>query len=916
MNAENSSMKSAQLLIFPLFATALLAGTSLAQNWQTRPMQIQTRWAASVSRTNPLPEYPRPQLVRPHWKNLNGLWQYAVRPKDSAAPIKYDGHILVPYPLESTLSGVQKRLQPDQLLWYRRTVSLEPTNQQRTLLHFGAVDYQATVYLNRHEVGTHAGGYESFAFDITDELESGPNELLVKVWDPTETGPNPHGKQTLRPHGIFYTSNSGIWQTVWLETVPQTYIESLTMTPDVDHSQLQLRVNLMGKEEGYTVDVTAKAGAVVVARQTVKGLTAVPIRHPHLWSPDEPFLYHLEVRLLRNGKVVDDVKSYFGLRKVEVKKDAEGVDRIFLNDRYTYNLGVLDQGFWPEGIYTAPTDSALEFDIRAIKAMGFNTIRKHIKIEPERWYYHCDRLGILVWQDMVPPSDATAEAQAEFEKEIEETLEQLDNHPSITTWVLFNEGWGAYDQERLARLMKTLDPSRLLDGHSGPNTLYLGEWMKHMDPSAMATVIKGDWSPLLRELRNREHDDPLYWAGSDLADIHVYPDPDIPLDEADKARVVGEYGGTGVVILGHTWNDLAGFGYADVTPNQLTKTYASMVDKLRTLESRGLSGSIYTQLVDVEGEQNGLMTYDRAVIKMSVSEISKLNARIVQRARDYASTTKHFPAADPDLTPEAERYTPLLAEYQKGKRDPPFLRYLALMAIREKDQAHATEVGNEFIARTPRPFSKDTWTFITAVTRTAKDDGFALLRTHTRQADAILGNTEAERKVREVIGHEEIEPYLADRSQTPDWAAIETTVRTKYGALGIEELYGAEMVYYLERQDWSKFGTSYKLYFHTAASRSEYPVNLLSYVVFEHVADPSILEAGVDAIRCSMEASPSERNDAAEVDTLANLLYKGGRIREALELEEEATQISEGRDQEIINSLTKMKSRQPTWPDN
>ena len=303
----------------------------------------------------------------------------------------------------------RNRYRPDQVLWYRRTITLNPGKEgNRTLLHFGAVDYQATVYMNGGEVAAHTGGYQSFTLDITDKLKPGDNELVVKVYDPTDDGPNPHGKQTLHPEGIMYTPTSGIWQTVWLETVPPTYIESLILTPDVDQSQLHLQLNLKGKEEGYTVEAMVKSGSTIIARQAVNGTSALPISHPRLWSPDDPFLYDLQVRILKDGKVVDEVTSYFGLRKIEVKKDAAGIERIFLNNQYTYNLGVLDQGFWPDGIYTAPSDAALQFDIEAIKAMGFNTIRKHVKVEPDRWYYYCDKLGMLVWQDMVPPANSNS----------------------------------------------------------------------------------------------------------------------------------------------------------------------------------------------------------------------------------------------------------------------------------------------------------------------------------------------------------------------------------------------------------------------------------------------------------------------------------------------------------------------------
>jgi hypothetical protein len=896
-----------------------LPGVTEAQDWKMQPLQIQTRWAALVSPTNALPEYPRPQLVRRDWQNLNGLWHYAITARDAEMPARYEGSILVPYPLESTLSGVQKPLQPDQLLWYGRTFALEPGKEgNRTLLHFGAVDYQATVYLNGREVGAHTGGYQSFTFDITDALKPGDNELVVKVYDPTDAGPNPHGKQTLHPQGIFYTSSSGIWQTVWLETVSQTYIESLIMTPDVDGSQLHVQVNLKGKEEGYTVQAIVKSGSAIVATQSVNGPTSLPISHPRLWSPNDPFLYDLQVRVLKDGKIVDEVKSYFGLRKIEVRKDAAGVERIFLNARYTYNLGVLDQGFWPDGLYTAPTDAALKFDIEAIKAMGFNTIRKHVKVEPDRWYYHCDKLGMLVWQDMVPPANGTSEARAEFEKEIQANLAQLHNHPSIITWVLFNEGWGAYDQERLAERMKRLDPSRLLNGHSGPyDPVRLAQWLRHLDPMILSRIMKGE---MVSGLEPPREEGSANWVSADMVDIHSYPDPKLPPAEIGKARVVGEYGGLGSFIDGHTWNDLApGFSYAQMTPDQLTKAYAEKADKLKALEAQGLSGSIYTQLVDVEGEQNGLMTYDRAVIKRPVVEIAKINGQLVQKAENYAATTQGFSAMDADLTPEAQRYAALLEQYQKGERDFPFLRNLTLVALRQKDQARATEAGNEFIKRSSVPYSKELWAFIYAVTRTTKDKGFEVLRMQLELANAMPARNAAETKIREVIGREEIEPNISDESRTPDWAAIEKNVFAKFGALGAEKVYGAEMMYYLQKQDWTNFGKYFVLYFDTATARSEYPINNISYVVFEHVTNSNVLEAASKAQKYSVDSGTTlmgtfAKDDPTEIDTYANLLYKVHRTQEAIEWEEKAVQLSEGRDREIVDHFEKMKAGQPTWP--
>lgn len=893
----------------------LLTEAAAAQNWRAQPLQIPTRWTASVTPDNALREYPRPQLVRQNWQNLNGLWNYAITPIEISKPTRYDGNILVPYPLESALSGVQKSLRPDQLLWYRRTIAMESMSEgRRVLLHFGGVDYQTSVYVNSREVGTHTGGYQSFTFDITDALKPGENELVVKVLDPTDVGPNPHGKQALHPQGIRYTSSSGIWQTVWLELVPPAYIENVTTTPDLDRGQLNVQVEMQGAQEGYTVEAIAKNGSAVVSRHTVNGSATLQIKHPHLWSPDDPFLYDLQVRLLRGSEVVDEVKSYFGMRKIEVRKNNVGIEQIFLNDRYTYNLGVLDQGFWPDGLYTAPTDEALKFDIQAIKAMGFNTIRKHVKVEPDRWYYYCDKLGVLVWQDMVPPGNGTSEAHAEFEREAGENLAQLHNHPSIVTWVLFNEGWGAYNQGRLAHWIKTLDPSRLLDAHSGPNIEHMAEWERHLDPSTLSKVLSGDSEPIVRELRLGGFQEPANWTGSDMTDVHVYPDPEIPPAQAGRARVLGEHGGIGVPIEGHTWNNIAGFGYVEVTPEQMARTYKGMVRKLKLLQTLGLSGSIYTQPFDVEGEQNGLMTYDRAVIKIPVGVIDGINSEIVPKPRNYIAATRGFTANNTDLASEAQRYAKLVAQYRKGDRNLSFLRQLSMAAIQQRDQALATEAGNEFIDRLPQPYSKDAWDFIQAVTRTSRDRGFDILRAQTEDVDAAMGENAAESTIRQVIGREEIDPYTSGRDSSPDWASIEKKTRAKYGVLGAEKVYGAEMIYYLGKEDWASFSKYYMLYFETATSRSEYSISDLSYTLLRYVVDADVLEAAAKVCGSSVDLEDTRgESDPIAIDTYANLLYKLGKKQEALEWEERAEQLSQGRDQDIAGHLKKMKAGQPTW---
>lgn len=588
-------MRNLRLAVFVL--VALPVSLCARDIWHMQPVPVKTRWAKEVSPANALPDYPRPQMVRPGWQNLNGLWDYAITPAEAGPPQAFDGKILVPYPIESALSGVQKPLLPGQRLWYRTSFAAPRLRGgARLLLHFGAVDWKSSVFLNGKRLGSHQGGYQGFSFDITDALKPKDNELLVEVYDPTDTGPNPHGKQVLHPEGILYTATSGIWQTVWLETVPAVYISRLKFTPDIDQGVLRIAVQCGARgitPAAYTVEVTARAGKRVVG--VVNGGLGdelqLPVPHARLWSPSDPFLYDLSVELRRAGKTVDRVTSYFGMRSVAVKKDALGVERIFLNGRPTYNLGVLDQGFWPEGIYTAPTDGALKFDIEAVRSMGFNTIRKHIKIEPERWYFWCDKLGVLVWQDMPNGPNNTPEAKAEFEAESAANIEQLYDHPSIVAWVLFNEGWGAYDQARLAQWMKGLDRSRLLNGHTGGG--------------------------------------PGAWAGADMTDIHSYPGPEMPPAEDSKARVLGEFGGVGVPVPGHEWNSGAGWGYVKTSAAGLEEKYAAMAAKLREFERAGLSGSIYTQPYDVETELNGIMTYDRKVLKVPLVRLRKINGAFV-----------------------------------------------------------------------------------------------------------------------------------------------------------------------------------------------------------------------------------------------------------------------------------------------
>ena len=885
-------------LLLSCFCSTLASGA----DWSMQPLQIHTRWDAQVSPSNALPEYPRPQLVREHWTNLSGLWQYAITEQGASVPASYEGQILVPYPIESALSGVQKSLQPSQWLWYQRTITKASGGEGggRTLLHFGAVDWQATVYVNGKEVGSHTGGYQNFTLDITDALKDGSNELVVKVYDPTDQGPNPHGKQVLHPEGIMYTPTSGIWQTVWLETVPRGYIDHLELTPDVDAGQLKIKAVLGGDAGGYTVQAVALSGKKRIAAQTFQGTTVLAIPKAHLWSPDDPFLYDLQVRLLKDGKPVDEVKSYFGMRKIEVKKDDKGVERIFLNNRYTYNLGTLDQGFWPDGLYTAPTDEALKFDIQAIKAMGFNTIRKHIKVEPDRWYYHCDTLGMLVWQDMVNPGNDTPEGREEFEREARDTVAQLHNHPSITTWVLFNEGWGAYDQARLTTWMKELDPSRLVNGHTGEN--YFGDSPKEPEKK---------------------------WPNSDLVDVHNYPPPALPPHLAGKASVLGEFGGIGVFIDQHVWNDLSasGWGYVKVTPEQLAAKYEEMADQAKGFEVQGLSGSIYTQPFDVEGEQNGLMTYDRAVVKVPLETMRRINGKLIPTTANTPAATAGIQIENADLTPEAQRYAALLVQYQNGNREPGFLRHLTLMAIRQKDQVHATEVGNAYIDQFAKPYTADSWRFIAGMTRTPQDRGFEAFETQSSRADALLGEGASKRLIQGVAIQYELESKLVKDDlpifANPNWDSFKATIAARYPGVDAQRIVADYALNYYKTRDpnrerWAVYKDFLvKHYPPTPGMGTALELNNGTWEAFLHSTDPHVLEmslAWVDlAIRQDATLPKNESGLLGYLDTKANVLYKLGRVDEAIKLEQQAVDLDAGNSPEITANLAKMKRGEQTW---
>ena len=575
-----------KVVVFLAFAAAVRASDA---GWHVKVGSLMTRWAAEVSPTNVWPEYPRPQLVRPDWLNLNGLWDYAITTDSVNRLPPFDGKILVPFPVEAPLSGVMTNFDEYSKLWYHRTFTV-PTawRGRRVRLHFGAVDWRCEVRVNGREVGWHQGGYDPFTFDITDALHwKGAEDVSVCVTDPTE-GDQPRGKQSRKPEGIFYTPTSGIWQTVWLEPVPDVCIDRLKITPDVDAKCVRVSVPVNSLAESLRVEAVASVDGREVARASGLPDTELTLAlpQPHLWSPDDPFLYDLKVTLKSGDKTLDSVGSYFGMRKISLRKDDQGFTRIALNDHFIFEIGTLDQGFWPDGIYTAPSDAALRSDIEFLKKAGFNFTRKHVKVEPDRWYYWCDKLGLLVWQDMPSGNNATVDGRRDFENELSRMVNGLHNHPSIVVWVLFNEGWGQYDTESLSKWLKDMDPSRLVDDASG-------------------------WTDM---------------QAGDLMDLHSYPGPDSTTPEPHRAAVLGEFGGYGLVVDGHAWSSRH-WGYVMLTNAlELTDRYTEAFKKVWELHNlRGLSAAVYTQTADVETECNGLQTYDRAVAKIDPAVLFAAN---------------------------------------------------------------------------------------------------------------------------------------------------------------------------------------------------------------------------------------------------------------------------------------------------
>ncbi|MBN2385641.1 MAG: hypothetical protein JXB85_01380 [Anaerolineales bacterium] len=645
--------------------------------WKPVPGDLMTRWAKAVLPELPWPEYPRPQMARPEWLNLNGLWNYAVtligergplleplfggesrdgmaaREEDPVSPLflRDRGTILVPYPIESALSGVKRQLQPDERLWYWRTFTIPGEwHGKRILLHFGAVDWETVVWVNQAQVGLHRGGYLPFSFEVTPFLREGGNEIVVAVWDPSDTHWQQRGKQVLDPKGIWYTPASGIWQTVWLEPVPAAYIAGLRVTPNLDKEAVHVAVDLRpgirhtfgmpppaGNEQQFLegteiiperadasgaarlppVRVRVYDSGKLVADQQMemgsKGLTlAIPA--PKTWSPDDPHLYNLVV------ETDDDlVESYFGMRKFSLGTDSLGRTRLCLNDRPLFQFGPLDQGYWPDGLYTPPTDAAMRADLEAIKGLGCNMLRKHIKVEPARYYYYCDQMGLIVWQDMINGGRSQSELEAilslvfpssrrddrsywrfgrsdpesreDFHRELRALVDHLYHFACIGVWVTFNEGWGQFDSVSISQWLKSYDPSRLVDHASG--------WFEQ--------------------------------GGGDFRSRHIYslalkPEP----MESRRAIALTEFGGYSLKLDGHLWNPEQEFGYKKFDDRQaLTEAYLGLIEEqLIPWVKAGLSAAIYTQTTDVEGEVNGYLTYDREVEKMNFDRLREVHRKL------------------------------------------------------------------------------------------------------------------------------------------------------------------------------------------------------------------------------------------------------------------------------------------------
>ncbi|MBX3399385.1 MAG: beta-galactosidase [Gemmataceae bacterium] len=583
----------------------LFAGVASAADWKPAATPLMTKWGKQITPDKtPWNEYPRPQLVRKEWQNLNGLWDYAITDKGAKPPTQWDGKILVPFCIESALSGVGKHPTEKQELWYRRDIDASKWANNRVILHFGAVDWEATVFVNGKEVGVHRGGFDPFSFDITDSLKDGKGELVLRVWDPTDTGSQPLGKQIRNPHGIWYTPVTGIWQTVWMEPVKESAIQQINCLPDIDKKEVTFQFRAKGFDDNDRLEIYVtdpkgeKTGIGVYFSNEQKFF----FESAHLWTPDQPQLYKFTVKITRKNTVLEEVDSYFAMRKVSYGPDENGHLRLLLNNKPLFHIGPLDQGWWPDGLLTPPSEEAMRYDLEVLKKIGMNMVRKHIKVEPARYYYDCDRMGLLVWQDMpsainrtkkhfIPPggkADAddqfTAEEKKQFRHELKAMIDHLKFFPSIYCWVPFNEGWGQHDVNPTLKWVKEYDPTRLVNGPSG-------------------------W------------EDRGY---GDMKDAHIYPGPGMFPTMKDRVSVLGEFGGLGLPVKGHLWKDQGNWGYRTYkSEEELRTNYHSLMRRLHPLIGKGLAAAVYTQTTDVEIEVNGFLTYDREMMKLDIDETAK-----------------------------------------------------------------------------------------------------------------------------------------------------------------------------------------------------------------------------------------------------------------------------------------------------
>lgn len=614
----------------------MLANVVNAAGWEKKTAPIMTTWGENIDPLHVWEEYPRPQQERSEWMNLNGIWDFTVGINGGIYNKlrTYDQKILVPFPVESALSGIMDKnnQNADKNYWYRRTFTIPETYKGKDiLLHFGAVDWRCEVYLNGTKVGIHEGGYDSFSFNITEHLTgSGEQELSLFVFDSQWAGGHPHGKQSLNPNGIWYTPVTGIWQTVWLEPVSDTHIEDFTIVPDIDNKLVKITPVVAKAQDDLSLSVRIFDGGKQVAEKALKldKETAIALTDVKLWDPSSPFLYDMELVLKKGDEVVDRVKSYFGMRKVALGKYKEK-PCIYLNNQPVFQYGILDQGWWPDGLYTAPCDEALKFDLEKIKAFGFNMVRKHVKTEPARWYYHCDKLGLLVWQDIPNATTNTNRndwVETNFIREMKNIITCLKNAPSIITWVVFNEGWGQYDRDNQVQYREpytrkavqeaiNLDNTRIIDGASG--------WFD-------------------------------YEIG-DVIDKHIYPTPGVhPNPVNHRASVCGEYGGINLKIDNHIWAGSEVHYTTVENAEELTKLFINYANTVKLLKADGLCGAVYTQVTDVESEINGLITYDRKVVKLNEEQIERIRqvitdciekeySIVLPTSKDEGFTWKYLP---------------------------------------------------------------------------------------------------------------------------------------------------------------------------------------------------------------------------------------------------------------------------------